>query len=121
MCLLIYASCGIWGAGNYMPQPEVTMYVPTGSYLTRQIKAVSLSAYWMSTTEITNKAYREFVYAMGDTNKWIPSEEVLKRDLWISAYYDYFRDPMFDNFPVVGLTKAQMEAYAEWLTDQYNE
>lgn len=121
MFLIIFASCGIWGAGNYMPQPEATVYVPTGSYITKKNKAVSLPAYWMSTTEVTNKAYREFVYAMGDTNKWIPSEKVLKRDLWISAYYEYFRDPMFDNFPVVGLTKAQMEANAKWLTDQYNE
>lgn len=79
-------------------------------------------AFWMMDTEVTNKMYREFLGAVkvmttDSTFSLLPDTSVLN-DLWLSSYYNYFRDERFDDYPVVGLKKWQMEVYAAWLSTE---
>lgn len=63
----------------FHPQPYGTIYVPTGTFHTGQSdqdifqsylapnKQVSIAAFWMDDTEITNNEYRQFVYHVIDS------------------------------------------------------
>jgi len=93
---------------------------------------VSVSSFYMDETEVTNVAYREFVYWMNraygeeypervraiypDTNAW--------RDklAWREGFVDfYFQSPIYDQYPVVGVTWEQASQYCIWRTDRVNE
>lgn len=106
-----------------MPQPKGFVYVPTGKYEVDG-KEYTSHAFWMAETEVTNQQYRAYLADVaGDTPPLkaiynIPDSTVLQNELWISKYHNYFTDPMFDDFPVVGLTKAQMMDYAKWLSQK---
>lgn len=105
---------------DYMPQPRWYVYVPTGTMINEANKNVSIHAFWMSWTEITNAQYREYLSDIGSSAKFAePDSSVLNKQLWINQYMDYYTHPLFDDFPVVGLTKAQMESYAKWRGEQY--
>lgn len=87
--LLLFASCGNSGTGELTgvmnrPTWESTipygmLYIPMGSFnmgpseqdvpwaLTAQNKTVSLQAFWMDETEITNNEYRQFVHWVRDS------------------------------------------------------
>jgi gliding motility-associated lipoprotein GldK len=87
--LIFLGSCG--GSGNgelvgvqdrkpfYQPQPFGMAYIPLGSYTmgvgeediaysqVRQPKTVTIAAFYMDETEITNNEYRQFVYWVRDS------------------------------------------------------
>ncbi len=87
--LIFLGSCG--GSGNgelvgvqdrkpfYQPQPHGMAYIPLGSYTmgvgeedvayaqVRQPKTVTITAFYMDETEITNNEYRQFVYWVRDS------------------------------------------------------
>jgi formylglycine-generating enzyme len=87
---LVLGSCGLKTGGGeltgvpgrkpwYHPQPFGTVYVPTGTFhmgsddqditnaLTSRPKQVSIQAFYMDDTEITNNEYRQFVYWVRDS------------------------------------------------------
>lgn len=86
---LLMLSCGNSGNGEligvqgrqifYQPDPYGMVYIPIGSYtmgaadqdvpyaLVHQPKTVSLQAYYIDETEITNNEYRQFVYWVRDS------------------------------------------------------
>src|ERR1035437_4108957 len=87
---LVLGSCGLKTSGGeltgvpgrkpwYHPQPYGTIYVPTGTFhmgsddqditnsLTSRPKQVSIQAFYMDDTEITNNEYRQFVYWVRDS------------------------------------------------------
>lgn len=45
--------------------------------------------------------------------------DTLKSDAYLSSIYNWH--PAYDNYPVLGLTKKQMEAYCEWKQIQVNK
>lgn len=63
----------------YEPEPYGMTYIPMGSFtmgpndedisfaITAQAKTVSMDAFWMDITEITNNEYRQFVYWVRDS------------------------------------------------------
>jgi gliding motility-associated lipoprotein GldK len=87
--LIILGSCGSSGNGElvgvqnrkpyYQPTPYGMAYIPLGSYtmgtgeedvayaLTSQPKTVTIAAFYMDETEITNNEYRQFVYWVRDS------------------------------------------------------
>jgi formylglycine-generating enzyme required for sulfatase activity len=89
MLLGILSSCGNSGNGYltgvegrknwYQEDPYGMVYIPMGSYtmgpsdqdvpysLTAQSKTVSIQAFYMDQTEITNNEYRQFVYWVRDS------------------------------------------------------
>lgn len=87
--LLVLSSCSSYNEGELIgvqnrpgwetSVPFGMLYIPLGSYtmgpsdqdvpwaLTAQSKTVSLQAFWMDETEITNNEYRQFVYWVRDS------------------------------------------------------
>jgi len=87
--LSVFISCGQQNRGEltgvqgrkdwYESQPHGMVFVPMGSYtmgpsdesaswaMTSKSKTVSVDAFWMDATEITNNEYRQFVYYVKDS------------------------------------------------------
>ena len=118
LLLVVISGCSLFRDQVYMPKPPLMTYVPAEN---------GQSDFWMSYYEITNWQYRDYLSDllwMGDTpayHRAYPDTSLINQQLWIGRRYDYFQHPMFDNFPVVGLTTAQMENYAVWLGDWYRD
>lgn len=113
---LILASCstrtghltGVLGRQPYYPEVPLGMiYIPSGSYTMGQndqdvpflhqtvSKTVSVQAFYMDQTEITNNEYRQFVYWVRDS---IAREKIfigLEEDEEAERYINY-RDEYFD-------------------------
>ncbi len=85
---------------------------------------------FMDVTEIGNLHWREFVYAllMRDTDtlasiKNTPDTTVWKNDSVIASDYKYdyyFRHPVFNYYPVVGITYEQAVTFCEWRSKMVN-
>lgn len=65
-----------------------------------EARSVALDAFWIDADEVTNAEYREFLLANGMTDTPM---------CWPDPY-----DAALDDLPVVGITRAQAEAYAHW-------
>ncbi len=114
--LIILGSCGSSGNGElvgvqnrkpyYQPTPYGMAYIPLGSYtmgageedeayaLTSQPRTVTIAAFYMDETEITNNEYRQFVYwvrdsiarvLLGDMN---PEEYLIEEDRKTGEFFD---------------------------------
>jgi formylglycine-generating enzyme required for sulfatase activity len=85
--------------------------------------------FYISSIEITNKQYRDFLAdlaALGETEK-------LKRAMIDTLHWKgflgsnsgpfvryYFQHKAYDNYPVVNVTEEGAGLYCEWLTNKYN-
>jgi gliding motility-associated lipoprotein GldK len=81
---------GVQGRSDwYEPQPYGMVFVPMGSFtmgpsdesaswaMTTKSKTVSVDAFWMDETEITNNEYRQFVYYVKDSIlRWKLGEQI---------------------------------------------
>ncbi len=85
----------------------------------------------MDETEISNQDYREFTYWLqrvypGDQqkiNSALPDTTLWRSELAYNEPYiqNYFRHPAYSDYPVVGVTWEQANAYSAWRTDRVNE
>lgn len=96
------------------------------------VHTVTVSSFYMDETEVSNLAYREFVYWMNraygeeypemvkaiypDTNCW--RERLSWRENFVE---NYFQCAMFNDYPVVGVTWEQASQFCKWRTDRVNE
>ncbi len=117
----LLSSCGNSGNGQligvqgrvawYQPDPYGMLYLPMGSYnmgpsdqdvpyaSTTRSKTVSVQAFYMDETEITNNEYRQFVYWVRDSiARRILGEEVDEEYLISINYYDEDIDPPHINW-----------------------
>jgi formylglycine-generating enzyme required for sulfatase activity len=107
--------------------PEGYVFVPMG---TCQIDSndVSIQAFFMSKTEVTNKQYRTFLAdlkakgdmdaykkALPDTTKWQMDANSYNQPM----VENYFSHPAYDNYPVVNVSREGAEMYCQWLTKKY--
>ena len=103
--LIILGSCGSSGNGElvgvqnrkpyYQPTPFGMAYIPLGSYMMgageddvvyaqiSQPKTVTISAFYMDETEITNNEYRQFVYWVRDSIARVLLGDILPEDYLI--------------------------------------
>ena len=88
------------------------------------------TAFYISSSEISNKQYREFLkdlsknkktealkIAAVDSTKWKNFMEFGANKPFVDYY---FQDKTYDEFPVVNISKRGAEMYCEWLTEKYN-
>ena len=117
--LLLSASTGTFKSEN----KEITKY-----YVHVPAKDADRKGFYISSIEITNKQYRNFLNdlkvkgetdelrrTMVDTSKW-------KGVLTYNEPYiqKYFQNPAYDSYPVVNISKEGAFLYCEWLTEKYN-
>lgn len=112
------------------PQPAGYVFCPAGrlNYVLPDLNttdSVSMGAFWMKETEVTNAEYREFLQDLTDSGKkelyafCYPDTALLKEELWIGKYLNYFTHPYFSDHPVTGITYAQAMEYCRWLSLRY--
>ncbi|MBK7896961.1 MAG: SUMF1/EgtB/PvdO family nonheme iron enzyme [Anaerolineaceae bacterium] len=94
--------------------PEGMLLIPSGSFLMgsetgepneRPEHSVTLASYFIDQFEVSNAQYRECVDDGGCT------QANLRNSFRRAGYRD---DPLFANYPVIGVTWAQANAYCEW-------
>ena len=91
---------------------------------------VKVGSFYISSTEISNKQYREFLndlrknskteelkQATVDTAKWKHFGTMDSNQPFVDYY---FQHKSYDEFPVVNISKRGAELYCEWLTEKYN-
>jgi formylglycine-generating enzyme len=133
--------------GYKQTAPSGMVLIPSGSYTMGQAdqdilssrismnKRVTINPFYMDDTEITNHEYRTFVnYMLADsisvlgeeyiTSKLAPDSTVWERDF---SYHNgdqmtenYYRNPLFDTYPVVGVSWDAAQEFSKWRTSAYN-
>lgn len=80
--------------------------------------------FYMARFETTVKDYRAFYMSTGEESPdHSPSLEVWNfREGWDQSKTEYYyKHPGFDHYPIVGVSLADAQAFAEWLTMEYNK
>jgi formylglycine-generating enzyme required for sulfatase activity len=110
------------------------VYVPAGTFIMgspadvgydneHPEHPVTLDAFWISQTEITNAQFRPFLEAGGYANRelwtesgwaWRTENTITEPRSWNSAKWNQ------DNLPVVGVNWFEASAYATWLAQETN-
>ena len=105
-----------------------TQYIPSGNSVIDGDTA-SVQAFYMSTTEITNFQYMEFVYDLKNQNETeklkvaIPDSNLWNTSMgWEMNGYKrhYYGHPAYHSYPVVNISKEGAELYCDWLTSKYD-
>jgi len=92
-------------------------------------------SFYLSETEVTNRDYKMYLswirlFFNGDDLRYkeiykgsLPDTIVWRNKLANQELFvqNYFRDPAFDHYPIVGINWLQANNYADWLTDRVNE
>ncbi|OFX25033.1 MAG: gliding motility-associated lipoprotein [Bacteroidetes bacterium GWA2_31_9] len=132
--VVLFSGCSMMGNGEltgvqnreewFPPDPYGMLFIPMGSYnmgpadqdvsyaITTQSKTVSVQAFWMDETEITNNEYRQFVYWVRDSIAYKKLGEQMPEDFLIEE--DEFGeaiDPPFINW----------ESTIDWQGDEERE
>ena len=103
--------------------PEGFSMVPSGKVWV-DTSEVTIQAFFISKTEISNRQYREFLKELlttGDTSSY--RKALVDTLAWRSplAYNEplvefYFRHPAYDDYPVVNVSYEGAQLYCQWLT-----
>lgn len=104
-------------------------YIPSGNSLVEG-DTLSVQSFYMSSTEITNMQYREFLADLrrtGDIEKYNIAKidsTAWTRDSdhkYLGPMEQYYHShPAYDNYPVVNVSKAGAELFCQWLTAKYD-
>ncbi len=122
----------------FLKKMEAYSYVPVGAFNVQvdqdtsdipQFKVEQLGGFYMLKYEVSNINWLEFYtsiqneYGKDLANQLLPDTMVWREKLaYGEPYVDYyFRHPAYRDYPVVGISKIQAEAYCRWITRLFNE
>ncbi len=119
------------------------VYIPGGTFVMGQNqqdilgdwnnirKRVTVASFFMDETEVRNIDYREYIYWLtrvhgaedSITKAALPDTLVWREELAYNEPYvqNYFRHAAYAEYPVVGVSWEQANAYAKWRSDRVNE
>jgi formylglycine-generating enzyme len=163
-CALVLSGCGLFGGGGQddrgellgvpdrlgweMTRPFGMVAVPSGTFHMGQAdedvaatqinfnKQVTIGAFFMDDTEITNNEYRQFTqYLLEGSEVDLPTgysvaDMLPDTTVWTSDYTHHMGDPLveyywshpaFDDYPVVGVDWHAAKYFGEWRTRYLNE
>lgn len=102
-------------------------YIPSGSFLYNG-KPVSVQAFYMQKTEVTNLEYRTFLFdllingrekdfliAKPEQFRWLEIEDGTFNEPMEQSYFSH---PAYNNYPVVNVTREGVKMYCDWLTSE---
>lgn len=94
-------------------------------------RRVTVASFYMDETEVANVDWLEYLYWLqtnfpGDRELYynaLPDTLVWRNPLSYNEPYvdNYLRHPAYQDYPVVGVTWEQAQAYCAWRTDRVNE
>jgi formylglycine-generating enzyme len=94
-------------------------------------RRITVASFYMDETEVSNQDYREYVHWLNRVypgnkpkiNSSLPDTTVWRSQLAYNEPYveNYFRHPAYSDYPVVGVSWEQANAYCAWRTDRVNE
>jgi formylglycine-generating enzyme required for sulfatase activity len=89
----------------YIPAGEFMMGSTVGTVDEQPVHKVYLDGYWIDKTEVTKDMYLQCDQA-----------GVCLRPMYFSSntHYDYYDDPRYANYPIVGLKWSSAETYCNW-------
>jgi gliding motility-associated lipoprotein GldK len=135
---------------NYtgMPVPYGMVPVPAGTFHMGQAdedvahtdinfnKQITISAFFMDDSEITNNEYRQFINNIFEDSLSVLGEDFVMKELypdttvWIHDFAHHLGDPLmvyyyshpaFDNYPVVGVDWEAAKYFCRWRTAYLND
>lgn len=121
--LLLTAATGKWKLEDKSIS-KLYAYVPAGN-----LNGTEVKEFYISSIEVTNKQYRDFLNAMYDSHrydKWRDARVDTGQWRTYLTYNDpyanhYFQHAAYDNYPVVNISQRGAQLYCEWLTENYNK
>lgn len=104
-------------------------FIPSG-LLKKGDSSVSIGAFYMSKTEVTNLEYRTFLFDLliqGRKDEFLNAKPYQAN--WTEMFGEsnktmeenYFSHPAFDNYPVVNISRTGAEMYCKWLEQEANK
>ncbi len=112
----------------------VLLAIPNGKVAQENGDSVYVSGLYVDATKVCNLHYRAFVawmYRIHERAPDLATKLLPDTSIWVQQFRNesigktlmeqYFRSPMFDYYPVVGVSWQQAQAYAAWRTDRINE
>lgn len=102
-------------------------FIPSGHAVVNK-DTFSVQAFYISSTEITNLQYLEFLYELRKKGE-VEKLKVAQLDTlcwrlppaYGEAYVQYYHQhPAYRDYPVVGVSKEGAELFCQWLTQKYD-
>lgn len=123
---------------SYKMIENIVALIPKGSFIIgecdqddpyyhqEKCRTVNLDTFYISKYEVSNGQYLDFLFEISKTDsnlykKMLPDTLVWRQKYVINDPFVnyYLRHPHFRNYPVVGVSYEQAEAYCLWLTKKY--
>jgi len=102
----------------YVPAGEFAMGSEDGEANERPVHKVSLDAFWIDQTEVTNKLYKACVSA-GVCKPPSSNHSALQQSNCYGGSciypFDYYGDTKYDDYPVIYVNWNQAKAYCSWV------
>jgi formylglycine-generating enzyme required for sulfatase activity len=100
----------------YIPQGTFEMGSPSGNLDEMPVHSISLDAYWMDRTEVTNGMFADFLNVFGNQveggTTWLDSRDPL---VWLSENNGMWQALNGKvNYPIAGVSWYGANAYCEW-------
>lgn len=128
--LLVLVLPLLWAAKpkKFYKIPKEFAFIPMGT-MDYKGESISLDAFVMQKTEVSNKDYRAFLNDLkekGDMGKLsvaqIDSVKWRVPGMHNEPFVEYYhKHPAYDNYPVVNVSREAAELYCEWLSNVWEK